>query len=451
MYHFFLISLLLSPLPFGANSPWAWSLYAVVMALLGLVFCLQLFRGKTQEPFIFKPIRVSFYLFCIPVGWILLQASGMAPQSWAHPFWQLAAEQLQPTLKGHISLAPPESWTALMRLLSYGVVFLLSLQFNQQSDKAVLTFKMLAYAGFIYAIYGLIECLGHFDMILWFDKTSYQGYVTSTFINRNSYATYAGLTILACIPFMLDSLQDSYRHGLSSNYGRQYFFENVVLKGWLPLLMVITLISALMLSQSRGGILSTTLAIFMLLIILVVSGKIPKKRTLVWFIVLIAFFAWFSLGQQSIDNLMNRFDAITPEGEGRTMVYNLLGKANSENRWLGVGYGSFEKSFRLYRDESISGLYDKAHNTYLENIFELGLFQAWALFLAILWLALVCLRGVWVRRRNWIYPAIGVAATVLVGAHALVDFSLQIPAVAYTYALIMGVAVAQSLPTRKVS
>ena len=449
MYQFFLISILLSPLPFGANSPWAWSLYAVVMALLGLVFCLQLFRGKTQEPFIFKPIRVAFYLFCIPVGWILLQASGMAPQSWIHPFWQLAAEQLQPTLKGHISLAPQESWTALMRLLSYGVVFLLSLQFNQHSDRAILTFKALAFAGLAYAFYGLIIYLGDFKVILWFDYPASP--MRSTFINRNSYATYAGLTLLACIPFMLDSLQGSYRHGLSSNYGRQYFFENVVLKGWLPLLMVITLISALLMSQSRGGILSTTLAIFMLLIIRVVSGKIPQKRTLVWFIVLIAFFAWFSLGQQSIDNVVRRFDAINPESEGRTMVYNLLGKANSENRWLGVGYGSFEKSFRLYRDETISGLYDKAHNTYLENIFELGLFQAWALFLAILWLALVCLRGVWVRRRNWIYPAIGVAATVLVGAHALVDFSLQIPAVAYTYALIMGVAVAQSLPTRKVS
>ena len=449
MYHFFLISLLLSPLPFGANSPWAWSLYAVVMALLGLIFCIQLFRGKTQEPFIFKPIRVAFYLFCIPVGWILLQASGMAPQSWIHPFWQLAAEQLQPALKGHISLAPQESWTALMRLLSYAVIFLLSLQFNQHSDRAILTFKALAFAGLAYAVYGLIIYLGDFKVILWFDYPA--STLRSTFINRNSYATYAGLTLLACIPFMLDSLQGSYRHGLSSNYGRQYFFENVVLKGWLPLLMVITLVSALLMSQSRGGILSTTLAIFMLLIILVVSGKIPQKRTLVWFIVLIAFFAWFSLGQQSIDNVVSRFDSINPEGEGRTMVYNLLGKANSENRWLGVGYGSFEKSFRLYRDETIIGLYDKAHNTYLENIFELGLFQAWALFLAILWLALVCLRGVWVRRRNWIYPAIGVAATVLVGAHALVDFSLQIPAVAYTYALIMGVAVAQSLPTRKVS
>ena len=95
------------------------------------------------------------------------------------------------------------------------------------------------------------------------------------------------------------------------------------------------------------------------------------------------------------------------------------------------------------------GHYDKAHNTYLENIFELGLLQASALFIALFIMALICLRGVWARHRNWIYPAIGFSASLLVGTHALVDFSLQIPAVAYTYALIMGAAVAQSLPTRK--
>ena len=37
-----------------------------------------------------------------------------------------------------------------------------------------------------------------------------------------------------------------------------------------------------------------------------------------------------------------------------------------------------------------------------------------------------------------------VAASVLVGVHAMVDFSLQLPAVALLYALIMGVACAQS-------
>ncbi len=43
-----------------------------------------------------------------------------------------------------------------------------------------------------------------------------------------------------------------------------------------------------------------------------------------------------------------------------------------------------------------------------------------------------------------IYPASGVGATVLVGARSLVDFGLQIPAIAATYALIMGTAVTQS-------
>jgi hypothetical protein len=55
--------------------------------------------------------------------------------------------------------------------------------------------------------------------------------------------------------------------------------------------------------------------------------------------------------------------------------------------------------------------------------------------------------GVFQRRRDGIYPAIAVAATVLVGVHAVVDFSLQIPAVAVTYAAILGMGVAQSFST----
>ncbi len=39
-----------------------------------------------------------------------------------------------------------------MRLISYAIVFALSLQFNRDSDKAVLTFKAIAYAGFAYAL-----------------------------------------------------------------------------------------------------------------------------------------------------------------------------------------------------------------------------------------------------------------------------------------------------------
>jgi O-antigen ligase len=253
---------------------------------------------------------------------------------------------------------------------------------------------------------------------------------------------------LAGFPLLFEKFQSSFQYGVKSHYGMQYFFENILVRGWFPLLLVITITTALFLSLSRGGCLSTALAVVALFIVLLLSRRIKNNAAVMLLLAAIGLVAWGVL-TQSGDHLIERLNDISSENQDRWLVYDILSKANVENRWLGVGYGSFEKSFRLYRDETIAAYYDKAHNTYLENIFELGLFQASALFLAILLAALLCLRGVWIRRKDWLYPAVGFAASVLVGAHALVDFSLQIPAVAFTYALIMGAAVGQSVSTRK--
>ena len=76
----------------------------------------------------------------------------------------------------------------------------------------------------------------------------------------------------------------------------------------------------------------------------------------------------------------------------------------------------------------------------------LGLPAMLALNLAIALLAAEALRGLWRRRRDRTAPALGVAATALVGVHAFFDFSLQMPAVSALYAFIMGLAVAQAFP-----
>ena len=448
MFKIFLYAILLSPLPFGANRPWAWSLYALLLALFGLIASVAILSGRTKMLVSIEPVKFPLYLICIPVGWSLLQFSVFAPDSWVHPFWQLTAEQLPVTVQAHISLAPEETANALMKLGSYLLVFFISLQFNRHYENAALTFNSLAYAGLIYAVYGLVIYLGRFNTLLWFETWAPMNSVTSTFVNRNSYATYAGLTLLASLPLLFEKMQSSFQYGLKNNYGRQYFFENVLVRGWFPLLLTIIITTALFLSQSRGGFLSTALAVLAFFIILLLSRKIKNNVAVMLLIGTISLVSWGVLARSG-DKLIDRLDATSPENEGRLRVYDILAKANAENSWLGVGYGSFERSFRLYRDETIMGYFDKAHNTYLENIFELGLLQASALFIAIFLVALICLRGVWVRRRNWIYPAIGFSASLLVGAHALVDFSLQIPAVAFTYALMMGAAVGQSLPTRQ--
>ena len=132
----------------------------------------------------------------------------------------------------------------------------------------------------------------------------------------------------------------------------------------------------------------------------------------------------------------------------RVAVYANINKAIGDNPVLGFGYGTFADSFRLYDQNEGPVHYDRAHNTWLENLFELGIPAALMLFAVIGGLALTCIRGVRKRHRDWAYPALGAAASLLAGVHALFDFSLQIPAIAILFACILGIGCAQSSSSR---
>jgi O-antigen ligase len=138
----------------------------------------------------------------------------------------------------------------------------------------------------------------------------------------------------------------------------------------------------------------------------------------------------------------------------RDQVRQLVIEAILTRPFLGFGYGSFESVFPLFQTLAISGnfntplLWNYAHNSYLELAFELGIPATLGLIYCLLKLVKLCFLGLYCRKRNWIYPAIGLSASSLACLHASVDFSLQIPAVAYTYAMIIGIACAQSFSTQ---
>lgn len=447
MNKFFVVLILLSALPFGSNRAWAWSLFSIFIAVFGLFFFIKSLFLKSQ----FKTsaaVVVSGVLFCVPLIVCLVQTVNFINLDWVHPFWYSVNQLLSTSANYTISLLPYQTLTGLMRLISYGLVFMISFYLNKNSKNVDITFKIIAYIGFAYASYGLIIHFGGFNTILWFDKWSYLDLLTSTFVNRNSYATFAGLSFLACMPLIFEGVYYSFKYGVKTNYGRQFFVENMVAKGWQPLLLVTVIFTALLLTQSRGGILSTLLAVFVFTLLLLISRKIKLNSIIILLIGLIGLTSSLVFYQGG-EKLVERLDKITLDDKNdRLVLYDIIAKANHDNSWLGIGYNSFEKTFRLYRNESIVSYFDKAHNTFLENIFELGYLPAYSLFLSIFILAIICLTGVFNRRKNWIYPAIGFSSTVLVATHSLVDFSLQIPAVAYLYALILGGAVAQAFSTK---
>jgi O-antigen ligase len=100
----------------------------------------------------------------------------------------------------------------------------------------------------------------------------------------------------------------------------------------------------------------------------------------------------------------------------------------------------------MFHDDSMSlwVYWDRAENTYLEVLQGLGLLFGAMLIGSVLALVFACVKGAKTRQRAVTIPTVAVGVSVLVGVHALVDFSLQVQAVTLTYMAILGLGVAQA-------
>jgi O-antigen ligase len=331
-------------------------------------------------------------------------------------------------------------------VLAYAGIFWLALQLCSSRRRARTVFVALSFAAFAYGAYGLIETLTGANDVLWFHKKYYVASVTSTFINRNNYAAYAGLGLICASGMIVQRIAAVL--STPDRGGSKALLLLEAMNGWRGLLLPgwIVLLTALVLTASRGGVLSSVAGLLALLAAVASSRVLRPRHAMAVAGILVlgaGAFLSFSGGQ-----VAERLAGTTFDTEGRPIVYELTLQDIAKTPWLGVGYGTFEEAFRLVRDERVKFEWDKAHNTYLENALELGIPATVLLTLSGATLFLRCLIGLRQRRSEAIFPAIGIGATVLVACHSLVDFSLQIPAIAATYALIMGVAVIQSWPRR---
>jgi len=431
---------LLSPIPLASNRDWSWTLCAFLAASITLAWLISAVFNR--RPLFTRLHPMIPVLFLLAIAWAWVQAQPWVPAAWKHPVWLLTSQSLGLELPGAISLAPEDNFTAIMRLLGYGLVFFLSFQLARDRVLAHKALWWIFIAGVIYSFYGLLSYWGVLRELMWYQDDAFGRDVRATFVNRNHFANWAGLVIVCSIAAFFDRMLRSPNYPMVALQSRQKRLDQFMAKAWAPLTGLILMVAALVLSHSRGGFIAAFSGIAVLLFVLdrrqeKVSGR-ARAVTLSALAVSIVAFVITS------EVLIDRFERTEVNTEDRVKMFAQTGRGIGDNSLLGFGYGAFEDGFRLYRDENIYKRVDRAHNTYLENIFELGLPAALCLFAAVGGLLLTCLRGVSRRHRDWLFPATGVAATVLVAVHAMVDFGLQIPAVAMLYAFVMGIACAQS-------
>jgi len=446
----------LAPLPFGADRPWASSLLGLWVGLLLAAWALDMVRRQDLAVMNRRFTLVLASIFGLLVLWLLLQLSTQTPAAWHHPVWDQAAAALGGAPGGAIALAPERGNAALMRIVSYAGVFWLALHYGAKEADARIMAWCIALAGFAYAAYGLLMVLGGYDLILWYPKWTFRGYVTGSFVARATYATYAGLGLVVTLLLLLDALrQVGGGRRLSATMIR---LAEAGFGPWLLAAVLATLGTALLLAGSRGGVISAAAGVIAALASFGMT-RLARRRS--WMAASLAvFLVGLLLLSFSGQTVMKRFTAFAePSREtvesgdfGRMAVFELTARSIAKRPLAGTGLGSFPGVFFAERDAGFgasSKTYRRVHNTYLELALEMGLPAFIVLQLLLATILALCLRGVIARRRAVQYPCMGVAATALVAVHSLVDFSMQVPGVAVTYCFIMGVAVAQSRSHRR--
>lgn len=436
----------LAPLPLGATRPWASTLLATLVGVLLFAWAVKVALEPAGPAVSAASVWPMLALFGAVVAWEILQMSPIAPTAWHHPMWDSAAKLLGRPIAGTISIVPFATATALVRLLTYGGIFWLAMQSCRASRDAHAVFLTLVIAGLIYAAYGLVVQFSGSETILWFHKQRYIGDLTSTFEYKNAYATYAGLGAVCAVGLLLQGMEKLAGLDFGKRETRRLTVVWLAERGWPLAMAALLTITGLLLSHSRAGFACSGVGLFTLLLSarFIRGPRIPLLGpvTTAFVVACVGFIA--VSGGTMLDRLANT----DVEADVRPLIYDATIQAIEDAPWLGTGAGTFAQVFSLYHPPAIYTRVLRAHDTYLENALELGIPGAVVLTLALAGPAVICLVGIHRRRRNALYPCMGVAASVLVGLHATVDFTMQVPAVAATYALIMGAACAQSWSTR---
>jgi len=434
MIRFFLYLLItLSPLPFASARPlWQW-LWVAVVGLMAAVYFLRSVR--TPRPSWPKPLTFPVGLVFLFIVWGFAQAT--LPISDAQQIDVGVVDALLvPTAL--ISVSPQATLANASFFLSHLIFFVIVFVYCSNPERAV---RLLRFCGIIVAIYctyGFIVFAAGNTTVLWYEKTSSLNTLTSTFINRNTFAAYAGLGLQCLVAYAYSRLHLQLAEGQA--FFRHISQTNLATITWL-LIAIILITTSIILTNSRAGFVSIFSAT-LLLVILSQQKRLSARfglSSIIGSLVIIVVAA--SIYDLSGDTLNQRLQADFNQ-DGRFKIYALVQEAIADRPVTGFGLGTFSDVFREYRDQSVAAFYERAHNDYLEIVLTAGIPASIILFTAFISLLVILAGRLQYGNQYRSFIALGLTVTVQLCQHSLLDFPLQMPANSYLWCAILAASLA---------
>ncbi len=450
-----LIFLFWGPILIGLLNYGAVEIQTVVLMIVPvfvMIAALAITKGISERT---RPALVTaIVLLVMALAWVALQVTPLPLGLFAQPAWQDVAGIL-PGGDASISLTPGDDWSSALRIALPLGVFMLALLLFDTDDRAVGAVNVLAVAGGVVSVLSILQFEIAPDILLFGPKIAYLDSLTGFFVNRNTAATCFGLIVLLNLALLLHALGEP-RLGfddLRRWWHRERRLPALGYGFWLSASLI-----ALMLTKSRGGLLSSVIAIAFLLALRLfrrskrraMERSFSAPRMAPWArrslqlvaVALLLFFVLHMLGGRTLMRAETQ-----GLGDSRYCVMPGILSAIANHFPWGAGLASFENVFPGYRDPAcgLYGIWNRAHNFYLEGIFTFGIMFP----LLVVGSFLTLLRFFWIglrqRRGLRFGPEIGLSALVLVAIHSAFDFSLQISGMAVIVAALLAPLVTISL------
>jgi O-antigen ligase len=393
-----------SVLAFGAVEVWSGSIVEIGASLLFIGWAVLLFLDR----------RVKIYWN--PLNWPLLGLFGIG----------LAQLLLRATAYPFLTRVE------LLKLAAYLLIFFLATQvFRERRDLTNLAWFLILLC-FSVSLLGIVQHFTSDAKIYGLRTLSSGGDPFGPFVNRNHFAGFVELTLPA---------------GLALLIFRGLRRDMIPLTG----LLTIVPVGAMILSGSRGGIVSFGFEIAVLAL-LARLRKAPEGPRLVALAIVgfaaLALVAWLGVGQ-AIERFSTLHKGDVSLGRRGTMV---RGAAHIffDHPIKGVGLGSLVAVFPRYEVAYDGLVVDHVHNDYAELLAEMGALGGLC-GVAFLWILIRDARQSFTAEQGHFSRAVHASAiTALCGLllHGMVDFNLHIPSNVLLFLLQAHLATTTPLPSQ---
>lgn len=406
-YAFYLLCFIIffSPIPLGANRPWAWGLIEILIAINTILVCyIHSFNDLFTQ---LKKVKVILSVIFVVQIWVFLQWLGA----------------VAPNLSPLASSDPSQTEISLIKGISFCLFIInFAVLVNKQSRVKVLCWTIM-FSGLFQALYAIfLKYSGWHSSLLGFYLNPR---ISGSFVYWNHLANYLLLCLSVSVGYLISELD-----GIKASSHRQKLsavIETLLSRKWIVRISIIIMVVALIMTRSRMG----NSAFFISLLTTSTLALILMKRppnTLKWLIVSLIALDLLIVGSYfGIDKLKERIESTSFQAETRDDVVR-DSIPYIEDVWLtGSGAGSFYSSFLQYQSTEYQAFYDHAHNEYVEFLGEFGLAPSVILFVLILYIIWYCIKKLRNSRSkfNQGTSLMGLMACSAMLMHASVDFVLQ--------------------------